>query len=98
LAITAMPRLQALAITTIGSPAAAPSVAAGRALERDDVDLVAGRREAVVEIRRDRMDELERAHLDDGRLLGADDGGAGNRGHTGADQEIAAADHAVLPC
>ncbi len=39
-AITAMPRLQALAITTIGSPAAAPSVAAAIPNMPKSTDLV----------------------------------------------------------
>ncbi len=43
-------------------------------LEGDDFDLVAGRDELVVEIRRDRMDQLQRAGADDDRLISAQDG------------------------
>ena len=44
-------------------------LAVGRALERNHLDLVAGGRELLVEVRRDAVDQLERADLDDFLLL-----------------------------
>src|SRR6185437_1261028 len=71
-------------------------LAFGRALEWDHLDLVAGRRELLVEIRRDRMDEFERAHLEDGSISTYDAGtGNGSRGRT--NQEFSTADHDALP-
>ena len=47
-------------------------LAVGRALERDDLHLVAGRDEFLVEIGRDAVDELERADLQDLVVLSLD--------------------------
>ena len=49
-------------------------LAVGRALERDDLDLVARGRELLVEVRRDAVDQLQRADLDDlflGKTIGS---------------------------
>ena len=52
----AMPWMQ---VSTV--PVTHRILAVGRALERDDLDLVARRRELLVEIGRDAVDQLERA-------------------------------------
>ena len=43
------------------------------------------------------MDQLQRAHLDDGCFLRAHDGGTGDDGRAGADEEFSTTDHETLP-
>ncbi len=71
-------------------------LALGRAFERDHLDFIAGGGEALVEIRRDRMDQLQRPHLDDHGFIGrsgADEG----QGQAGGQHGTAFQSHGDSP-
>ena len=65
-------------------------LAVGRALERNDFDRVTGRRELLIEIRRDAVDELEGPDAENLFILGVaghgdqEQDGGGDYGHGGA--------------
>jgi hypothetical protein len=75
-------------------------LAVGRAVEGDDLDLQARRRELLVEVRRHRMDEAQRAHLDRLPALRAQDGRRGQGSHggkAGPGQQTTTIDHEMPP-